>query len=116
MRIFSARPGGRCGGDVDVGEEESFYAVGLVGEEGAVGADYGWRGGRGRAGEVNSGEITGVLSGATQRGFFMEGVGGIGEGVRGVAAGLGLAEKGMEDDVGSVTGGSTHELGITQPS
>ena len=98
--------------DVDVRDEQPFFAVGLVAEQRPVGAHHRRSGRRSSACEVDGCEIAGVFGGAAQGRFLVERVRRIGESRRHVAARLGLVEVRVEHDLRAVPRGPADRFRI----
>jgi hypothetical protein len=102
------------GGEVEVGEEEAFFAVGLPGLESAVRADDGGGSGGAGTGVVDGGEVASVLGGPAEGRLLVKGVGPIGEGGRPVGAGLRL-EGPVKHHSRSPPGGPADRLRVPKP-
>src|SRR5262249_7548417 len=98
--------------DVDVRDEQPWFAVGLKAEQGSVGPYHSrsrWRPG---ARKIYGCEIAGILSGAAQDRFLVEGVRGIGETRGHVTARLGFVEMRVEHDMRAASHGPADRFWI----
>src|ERR1035438_7405439 len=98
---------------INFGNQQSFDAIGLIGQQCPVRAYHRRCRGRTLAREVNGREITRVFGGAAERSFLVEGVCGIGEGGRRVVSGFGFVKVRMKDDVGTACRCPAHRFRIT---
>src|SRR5678815_5304 len=101
--------------EIEIRHEQPLLSIRLIALQRAVGADDRRRGAGTFASAVHRCEIAGVLRRATQHGFFVEGVGGVGEGERAITTGFGDMRVRVKHDLRAAADGPPNGFRIPPP-